>query len=95
MDFSESPLNKRNAKAREKSRAFCFAKPTATSALFSGSDNRYIVEARFLNIVYPRSMNAAAFLSWTEGREERYELARGRVMMMTGGLRAHAVIVRR
>jgi Uma2 family endonuclease len=48
-----------------------------------------------MNIVYPRSMDAAAFLSWTEGREGRYELARGRVMMMTGGSRAHAVIVRR
>jgi Uma2 family endonuclease len=48
-----------------------------------------------MNIAYPRSMSAAAFLSWTEGREGRYELARGRVMMMTGGSRAHALIVRR
>jgi Uma2 family endonuclease len=48
-----------------------------------------------MNIAYPRSMDAAAFLSWTEGREGRYELARGRVMMMTGASRAHAVIVRR
>ncbi len=48
-----------------------------------------------MNIAFPRSMDAAAFLSWTEGREGRYELARGRVMMMTGGSRAHALIVRR
>jgi Uma2 family endonuclease len=48
-----------------------------------------------MNIAYPRSMDAAAFLSWTEGREGRYELTRRRVMMMTGGSRAHAVIVRR
>jgi Uma2 family endonuclease len=48
-----------------------------------------------MNIVLPRPMNAAAFLSWTEGREGRYELARGRVMMMTGGSRAHALLVRR
>jgi len=48
-----------------------------------------------MNIAYPRSMDAAAFLAWTEGREGRYELARGRVMMMTGGSRAHALIVRR
>lgn len=48
-----------------------------------------------MNIAFPRSMSAAAFLSWTEGREGRYELARGRVMMMTGGSRAHALIVRR
>jgi Uma2 family endonuclease len=48
-----------------------------------------------MNIAYPRSMDAAAFLSWTEGREGRYELTRGRVMMMTGGSRAHALIVRR
>jgi Uma2 family endonuclease len=48
-----------------------------------------------MNIAYPRSMDAAAFLSWTEGHEGRYELARGRVMMMTGGSRAHALIVRR
>jgi Uma2 family endonuclease len=48
-----------------------------------------------MNIAYPRSMDAAAFLSWTEGRQGRYELARGRVMTMTGASRAHALIVRR
>jgi Uma2 family endonuclease len=68
----------------------------AAIALFSRSDDRYIMGARPpMNIAYPRSMDAAAFLSWTEGREGRYELARGRVMMMTGGSRAHALIVRR
>jgi Uma2 family endonuclease len=48
-----------------------------------------------MNIVFPRSMDAAAFLSWNEGREGHYELTRGHVMMMTGGSRAHALIVRR
>jgi Uma2 family endonuclease len=48
-----------------------------------------------MNIVLPRPMDAAAFLSWTEGREGRYELALGRVMMMTAGSRAHALLVRR
>jgi Uma2 family endonuclease len=38
-------------------------------------------------------MDKAAFLAWVEGREERYELAEGRVLMMTGGSRAHAQIV--
>jgi Uma2 family endonuclease len=40
-------------------------------------------------------MNAAAFLAWAEGREGRYELAKGRVVMMTGGSRAHGFITRR
>ncbi len=48
-----------------------------------------------MNIAFPRPMDAAAFLAWAEGREGRYELARGRVVMMTGGSRAHALIVRR
>jgi|SRR5579872_2558695 len=48
-----------------------------------------------MNVNLPRPMNATAFLSWTEGREGRYELARGRVIMMTGGSRAHALLVRR
>jgi Uma2 family endonuclease len=39
-------------------------------------------------------MNKSAFLDWVQGREERYELDRGRVMMMTGGSRAHWRIAR-
>ncbi len=48
-----------------------------------------------MNVSLPRPLDAAAFLAWTEGREGRYELASGRVIMMTGGSRAHALIVRR
>jgi Uma2 family endonuclease len=32
------------------------------------------------------------FLAWAEGREERCELAEGRVLMMTGGSRAHVLM---
>jgi hypothetical protein len=40
--------------------------------------------------VQPRSqMDDATFLEWVQGREGRYELDRGRVIMMTGGSRAH------
>jgi Uma2 family endonuclease len=34
-------------------------------------------------------MDKPTFLDWLQGREERYELDRGRVIMMTGGSRAH------
>jgi Uma2 family endonuclease len=37
-------------------------------------------------------MEKAAFLAWVQEREERYELANGRVVMMTGGSRAHGQI---
>jgi Uma2 family endonuclease len=40
-------------------------------------------------------MDKAAFLAWLQEREERYELADGRVMMMTGGSRGHGIITRR
>jgi len=42
-----------------------------------------------MNVQLPVSMDKAAFLDWVQGREERYELDRGRVIMMTGGSRAH------
>jgi Uma2 family endonuclease len=42
-----------------------------------------------MNVQRPLQMDKAAFLAWVEGREERYELDRGRVVMMTGGSRAH------
>jgi len=38
------------------------------------------------------NLDKPAFLAWAEGREERYELAEGRVLMMTGGSRAHGQI---
>ena len=42
-----------------------------------------------MNLQLPVRMDKAAFLDWVQGREERYELDRGRVIMMTGGSRAH------
>jgi Uma2 family endonuclease len=42
-----------------------------------------------MNVQLPLQMDQQAFLAWVQGREERYELDRGRVIMMTGGSRAH------
>jgi Uma2 family endonuclease len=42
-----------------------------------------------MNVQSPVRMEKQAFLAWVQGREERYELDRGRVLMMTGGSRAH------
>lgn len=42
-----------------------------------------------MNVQLPVRMDKKAFLGWIQAREERYELDRGRVMMMTGGSRAH------
>ena len=41
-----------------------------------------------MNVHLPAAMTKPAFLAWAEGREERYELVEGRVVMMTGGARA-------
>ena len=45
-----------------------------------------------MNVQLPVRMDKAAFLDWVQGREERYELDRGRVIMMAGGSRAHGQI---
>jgi Uma2 family endonuclease len=42
-----------------------------------------------MNVQLPLKMGRREFLDWVQGREERYELDRGRVIMMTGGSRAH------
>jgi Uma2 family endonuclease len=42
-----------------------------------------------MNVQLPIHMDQKAFLAWAESQEERYELDRGRVIMMTGGSRAH------
>lgn len=47
-----------------------------------------------MNVQLPRPMDSSAFLAWAEGREGRYELANGRVTMMTGGSYGHALAVR-
>jgi hypothetical protein len=45
-----------------------------------------------MNVQFPLQMDQQAFLAWVQGREERYELDRGRVIMITGGSRAHWLI---
>ena len=47
-----------------------------------------------MNVQIPAAMDSSAFLAWAEGREGRYELANGRVLMMTGGSLGHALVVR-
>jgi Uma2 family endonuclease len=46
-----------------------------------------------MNVQPGLQMDKAAFLAWVEGREGRYELAGGRVLMMTGGTRWHGLVV--
>ena len=46
-----------------------------------------------MNVQLPIHMDKPAFLAWVQGREERYELANGRVVMMVGASRGHAIIV--
>jgi Uma2 family endonuclease len=42
-----------------------------------------------MNVQWPLQMNKTTFLDWVQGREERFELDRGRVIKMPGGSRAH------
>jgi Uma2 family endonuclease len=46
-----------------------------------------------MNVQPDLQMDKAAFLAWVEGREGRYELAGGRVLMMTGGTMGHGLVV--
>lgn len=46
-----------------------------------------------MNVQIPRQMDKSAFLAWVQGREERYELANGRVTMMVGASLNHGRIV--
>jgi Uma2 family endonuclease len=46
-----------------------------------------------MNVQPDLHMDKTAFLAWVEGREGRYELAGGRVLIMTGGTMAHGLIV--
>jgi Uma2 family endonuclease len=48
-----------------------------------------------MNVQSNLRMDKPAFLAWVQGREGRHELAEGRVMMMTGGSRGHAIVTRR
>jgi Uma2 family endonuclease len=46
-----------------------------------------------MNVQLPVHIDKPTFLAWVQGREERYELAEGRVIMMVGASRAHGLIV--
>ena len=47
-----------------------------------------------MNIQLPvHNMDKAAFLAWVQTQEGRYELAQGRVIMMPGASKDHAIIV--
>jgi Uma2 family endonuclease len=48
-----------------------------------------------MNIQLDRRMGKSEFLTWVQAHEGRYELAGSRVVMMTGGSRGHAMLVRR
>jgi Uma2 family endonuclease len=47
-----------------------------------------------MNVQSDLRMDKPAFLAWVQGRAERYELAKSRVMIMTGGSRGHAIVTR-
>jgi Uma2 family endonuclease len=46
-----------------------------------------------MNVQLPVHLDKPTFLSWVQGREERYELVGGRVVMMPGVSRDHGMIV--
>lgn len=46
-----------------------------------------------MNVQPHLQMDNAAFLDWVQGREGRYELAGGRVVMMTGATVRHGLVV--
>ena len=48
-----------------------------------------------MNVQLDLRMEKPEFLAWVQAHEGRYELAGNRVVMMTGGSRGHAIIVRR
>jgi Uma2 family endonuclease len=48
-----------------------------------------------MNVQLDLRMDKPEFLTWVQAHEGRYELAGNRVVMMTGGSRGHAILVRR
>lgn len=48
-----------------------------------------------MNVQLELRMERAEFLTWVQAHEGRYELAGNRIVMMTGGSRGHAILVRR
>jgi Uma2 family endonuclease len=64
---------------------------------FASLDLGYLVNLAgeaAMNIQPDLRMGKSEFLTWVQAREGRYELAGSRVVMMTGGSRGHAIIVR-
>src|SRR5712691_6375919 len=53
----------------------------------------WVPDEATMNVQLPVHIDKSAFLAWVQGREERYELAEGRVVMMVGASRAHGLIV--
>jgi Uma2 family endonuclease len=47
-----------------------------------------------MNVVPRVSMDKPAFLAWAQGREGRWELVAGRVVMMAGASRARGILVK-
>jgi Uma2 family endonuclease len=48
-----------------------------------------------MNVQLDLRMEKSEFLTWVQAHEGRYELAGNRVVMMTGGSRGHAILLRR
>jgi Uma2 family endonuclease len=48
-----------------------------------------------MNVQLDLRMDKSEFLTWMQAHEGHYELAGSRVVMMTGGSRGHAILVRR
>jgi Uma2 family endonuclease len=47
-----------------------------------------------MNVQLPTHMDKTAFLAWADGREGRFELVKGHIVMMPGVSRRHGIIVR-
>ncbi len=48
-----------------------------------------------MNVQTNLRMDKPTFLAWVQERDEQYELDEGHVVMMTGGTRGHALMIRR
>src|SRR5262245_34140214 len=73
------------------------ADPALTRTPFSRHSQLLVcvlIEAS-MNVQPNLRMDKPEFLAWVQGQEGRFELAEGRVVMMTGGSRGHAIVLRR
>jgi Uma2 family endonuclease len=70
------------------------AKRGVSNHLSSLGERSYIEKREApMNIQLPLHIDKPAFLEWIQGREGRYELAKGRVVMMVGASRNHGINV--